>query len=549
MPDASLRRLTASTRQGPALWLPTMVLAVLVALVLVHVVVAPLYGVSRYPRVPVLVAAAVLAAALPFVYRAIDRVAVPLEARPGVRRALLGVLLVVMLATQIRTGLAIVVPPGWDAQHLVDAAQAQAAGPGQAQEWAPYFARFPNNLLLATLLGGYVELLTALGVTDVLAGVVVLNALTLSSAVVLVYLSARRVGGPAVAYTTLLLCAVFIGLSPWIAVPYSDTTGMPFPVAILYLFLRAREATGPAQKVAWWGALGLVGVVGYRIRPTILFAVLAAVIVGVLAADAWRRSGRRTTAALVLAATVGGFVGGQLVVNRLVEASPLAPSQTELGHESFSATHYLKMGSQRQPGPYNDFYGAYSEEDVRETISTPPAERDALNVRVYLDRVGDMGALGYAAFLYDKAAWVLGDGSFFMWGEGLSRFEPSPAQDPTSVAIQRFFAWEGDRHAVPLAWWQSVWLVVLALVTGPLLLRSPALFAPAPTLLRLAFLILLLFDLFFEGRARHFYVYLPFVLLLAALSLREVADHLGTRRAVPASYPHAATPSEKTREA
>ena len=88
-----------------------------------------------------------------------------------------------------------------------------------------------------------------------------------------VYLAARRLGAPVTAYVAGVFCFVFIGVSPWIGVVYSDTVGM-LPIAVLaYLAVLLRDATGPS-RAALWAAVGVVGALGYAIKPTIVFAVL-----------------------------------------------------------------------------------------------------------------------------------------------------------------------------------------------------------------------------------------------------------------------------------
>ena len=113
--------------------------------------------------------------------------------------------------------------------------------------------------------------------------------------------------------------------------------------------------------------------------------------------------------------------------------------------------------------------------------------------------------------------------------------DPTPfiAQDARSRYLQRWFGYHGDRFAWVVDFWQVFWLLTLLLAAVPLLLRRSSLFGPVPTMARLALLMLLGFLLLFEARARYVYVYVPYFVVLAALSVDAVAARLPLRRRSP----------------
>lgn len=510
-------------------------LGVFLLLVVLHTVFSPLYGAYRYDTSAVLVVSAVLLLAVAPLTLVLARVAGPLEVRPWTRRASVVAVIGAIFYTQLQVGWAIRVSPGWDASMVAGIGERLALGLPDDPVQQFYVAAYPNNALIVAVLHLWDSLSVATGHLDLWASGVVLVALAMTSAVTLAYLAARRMGGPVPAYVTLGLALVFVGLSPWSAVAYSDTLTMPFPALLLWLFSIEREQhrRGTAVRASLWTAMGAASVVGYALKPTAVFALAAAVVVALVLAA---RPGRRRWRILALCTTmlVAGAVVASLFVAQLVARYGLEPA-TDATTQRLNISHFLKMGAQQRPGVHNDYFGAYREEDVAETRSIPLEDRTRVNVERYAERVAEMGPLGYARFLERKLVWTVGDGSFFAWGEGGMAIDPTPflVNDPASARIQRWFGLHGDRYADTFSLWQGTWLIVLLLVAAPAATRGRDELGPAQTMARLSLLMLVAFLLLFEARARYLYLYVPYFLVLASLSLARltpiVSAHVGER--------------------
>ena len=70
------------------------------------------------------------------------------------------------------------------------------------------------------------------------------------------------------------LYVLLVGLSPWVSIPYSDSTALVFPIAILYLYTRQKQQKG-WKKACLWGAIGLLTMLGYHIKPQVAIATIA----------------------------------------------------------------------------------------------------------------------------------------------------------------------------------------------------------------------------------------------------------------------------------
>ena len=229
--------------EGLAIRVGSLVVAACFLWVTLNVVVAPQYGTVRWPQVWVSLGAAVVLVLLVLIVVASRGVVAWLEDHAWVRRGVVATSLVVMYAVQVRLGYSIRFNPGWDAGFLEVNTRAVADGSLPVGSVAETLAAYPNNLLFASLLTRYWRAWLGAGYTDGGLATVLLNAAVLCTAVVFVYLAARRLGPPVTAYVAGVFCFVFIGVSPWIGVVYSDTVGM-VPIAIL-AYLAACCCTTP----------------------------------------------------------------------------------------------------------------------------------------------------------------------------------------------------------------------------------------------------------------------------------------------------------------
>lgn len=489
----------------------------------------PSYGVFRYETgAAVLAALGVLALTLlvPWLLGLLDALLRVRWAR--VLAAVLGWAAVFAAAARLADAVRLI--PDWDAAPVFYSASRYAEqGIPEAADRG-YFQINPNNLLLMLLLSRYLAAADDLGAEDLRQSAAYLNGALLFCGMLLTYAAAAMLGGRRAARLTLVPSLLLIVLSPWLPVFYSDTAGLPFTAAVFCLLLLAGRRRLPVRLLLW-GAAGAVSAVGYGIKPTVLIVLVAAALVALFSAR--RRLWRRDLAAALLsvAAAAGAFAGTHAAAAAWSRSTGV-PAQD--ARYALPFTHFLKVGVQQYPGPNGDFYGAYNEADRTSTLAvTDPQERFDAALQAYLDRVEARGPGGYAGFLNAKLRWITGDGSFFSWGEGRMGADAFIADDPLSRSIQDFYGPGRPGFSVLLSLWQGTWFLLLALCAAGLFLRGPPLDSRGTVTARIALLGLFVFLMFSEGRARFLYLYLPFFIVLAALSLlrlRQLAVQLAARR-------------------
>jgi len=493
--------------------------------------VLPSFGISRYETwAAVLCGVGVLglAVAVPWLLARIDAVL------SGLRwlRILLSVLgWSALFAGQARVADAVRLPPDWDAAPVYFSALALAdQSPGDVD--VSYFQINPNNVLLMLLLSRFLETAQAMGSTDLRQSAAYLNAAVLFCGMLLTYAAGALLGGRPAARLTLVPSVLLILLSPWLPVFYSDTAGLLFPILIFCLLALALRCRWPV-RVLLWAVAGVAAAVGYGIKPTVLICLVAAglVVLFSLRREEWRKDAAAALLAVVVAG--GSFAGTHAAVQAWGNSVVFSDDPAAAEQLAIPPTHFLKVGAQQYPGPNGDYYGAYNEADRQSTVSIEdPEERFDAGLEAYRERVEAMGAAGYAGFLNAKLRWISGDGSFFSWGEGRMTADAFLATDALSRSVQDFYGPGRPGFVVLMSLWQGTWFLVLALCAVPLFLRDPRLEAVGPVLARVSLLGLLIFLMFSEGRARFLYLYVPYFIVLGAVSLQCLLGWAGRRRSV-----------------
>ncbi|MCC9174667.1 hypothetical protein [Arthrobacter sp. zg-Y179] len=499
-----------------------LVLCALILWALLTNVVDPHYGFSRYHTGWALLAAAVVPGLMAGLYWLLQKAA-PAAARHRAWTylpwaAVWGLLLWI----QMRVAYAVRLPPDWDAYAIADAAAGLAGK--TIDSVPPYFETNPNNVLLVLLVAAYYELALSLGYHDLGMMTAFLNGLVLFAGTVLTYCAVRMLGGRIAAAVSLVPTTVFLVLSPWAGVLYSDTVGVLFTVLILCLLLASRRSARLTVRVPLWILAGAVAAVGYGIKPTVLICLVAA---GITAVCLLAR--RKNTLVLLLAVVIAGgsFILGNRLIAAFEQQTPVIAFDIEDNPHAMNLGHFLMVGAGSTQGPYGPYYGSYNEDDYQSTVAITGEEEKFRNgLQAYQNRVSGMGPGGYVVFLHHKLAWITGDGSFFSWGEGVLTGEDFLSSRPADRGIQDLFGNTRPNFQWMLSIWQGTWFAVLALVAVPLFLRTPRLLRPELSAMRIALLGLLLFLLLFEARARFLYLYAPYFIVLASLSFSAAMERL-----------------------
>ncbi|NHM16837.1 hypothetical protein GMI69_09290 [Eggerthellaceae bacterium zg-887] len=396
-------------------------------------------------------------------------------------------------------------------------------------EQTQYFSMNVNQYFMTGLFQRIMGLGLAVGLENGYLCLVAIGCLCVSASVVMAAFIGKRLGGYLVGYAAFFGCFVFVGLSPWILVPYSDTYAMVWTTAVIWFLVcidnRAAKCLGMA----------FCSVVAYEIKPTGIFIAAAIVLTALcqLARTlAGGRSLRRQGAHCSNENSVLSWNWRQVVACCLCAALGLgaafgiASKVKDIGFEgdpeaAFTATHFLMMGFNPETN------GIWSGDDVAESQSHATiAERQSANLRIWAQRVQDAGPVGLAKLFVKKTCTNFSDGSMAWTREGDFYFETPNTE---GFWVQAYGIGDEDHEAPFVPLFQVVWFVVLIGVAAAcFLVRS----ADVPVRsLCLALFLLCGFVLLFECRARYLILYMPCFVVLAALGWQQ----LSRRFACPAT--------------
>ncbi len=405
---------------------------------------------------------------------------------------------------------------GWDAAVVDRISQNLTRAGGRLTPYeVGYLSRYPFNVGLVGVDNAARDVAARLGTTMQLV-YVCLNALSVAVTVVCVYAIVRMVRSHRAGLCAELVLFLLVGLSPWMAVPYTDLTVVPF-VALGLLLATLAFRSGPRARMALLGALSLAVLsAGYVVKSTTAAAVGGVVVLAVLVALGRPRPRSILAALAVVVVATSVFLG----TSALARAAIDRPARVDVARLDPGAqrplTWFIAMGLMTvRMSDGRMRYGAYDSEFNAATGPYTGAALQDLSSRMLRDRLEQLGPAGLTGFLLDKQAFNWGDGMFWAWGEGSDAVPSNLRQHtPSARAVQswnhRFGAYYLGRASLT----DGVWLFVL-LWSGLGLLGAT--YRREVALLALAVVGITVFTLLVQSRSKYLLPYVPVVVALAAL--------------------------------
>lgn len=360
-----------------------------------------------------------------------------------------------------------------------------------------YLSAHPNQLLLVGLFS-WIRQASALFGIEAYPVMAYGGCISVTMSACLASFVARKLFGKRAAIMASAVLFVFCGLSPWILVPYSDTYGMLAPTVILFAYVCMKDTRAKTAVIA------AAFVVGYCIKPTTIFAVLAILciegcrLVHTLITNRASLNVKRGLTGVAAAA-----LGGLLAFGLVAVTEKDLPKLDE--NRAYSATHYLMLGLNAQT------YGVWSQSDVEYSSSfATPEERRVGNIEEWKNRVHELGIDGTAKLYAKKVIRSYSDGAF-AWEEA-GAFYADVRGENDALKAWWGIGDKGDNVAFRVAS-QIVWFAVLF---GVVLLLSSRKSTRAEAVMAFALVMLTCFLAVFECNARYLFLYLPYYIVLAS---------------------------------
>jgi len=413
---------------------------------------------------------------------------------------------------------------GWDPGFQIIPNAEKLANHNKSRIDYIYYLTYPNNILITVV---YAVLYKIANVTHISGGYswcVLLNCFSYSLTGLIFYkLLKRLVENKKVRALSMLVWVIFIFLSPWVIIPYSDSLGIGILAVCIYLYAMSLKTSNKRETVLLI-ALGILSAIAYKIKPQILIFEIGVVVVEVLnlLVDwSFAKNQIKRIAKIVIP-----FV----LMMGIILISPL----NQKSDKTFGIAHFLMMGLNENT------CGTYSDDDVNYSSSFESAEeRKLANIEKIKERINDLGFVGMIKHLHTKLLVNYNDGTF-AWGVEGGFFLESC--DTGNSTLREFFEKiykNGEYTNYFTLAMQIIWLTILFLnifVIMAQIKQNETRGESIETInqkknvknkdktelikvLQISILGLTLFELLFEARARYLFSYSTVYVLLAAVGL------------------------------
>lgn len=420
----------------------------------------------------------------------------------------------IILVFTVAMGICSLYRTGWDAGTVLDDTLSYAFGEGA--EYAYYYA-YPNNRLIFVILVKIFRLLIALGITNttVLYGAIVLIQCILFwiTGLLVKDIILSFTGDIKAATFGYLLCSVFVTMSPWVVIVYTDCLGIIFPVLLLWLFMKMPDDT-IIQKMIKWVVIMAFALLGYQIKTTTFITYIAELLALFLVAFSEKNKIHvvvdlsiailSCVFLLTIFSSHKDFLLGTSAFEKETGAS--VDRESEL-----TMFHYLMMGlNDEYDGTFNfddDTFSHYIQ-SYDERIS-----QEKKQIKIRLKKLGPMGVLK----LYSKKLIIdYNDGSF---GYGLSgeEFVDDPLLEDAPWNIwARFFTFPTHKgYLVYLNLMQILWLGIIPFML--FIKIKDKMNVP----MALCLVGITMFVILFESQQRYLFLYGPVYVIVSVIGMHN----------------------------
>lgn len=402
----------------------------------------------------------------------------------------------------------------WYGAHYVS--QGNIAG---IEEMAYYFSIYPNNLLLVFIYSVLLRMNDLVG-TPISNGIIILavfQCVLITMAGVLLFQCAKRFVETRVAWVAYAFYFILVGISPWIMIPYSDSSGLIFPIALLYLYIRFKEVEDIKKKTLTIFSMVVLGYIGYYIKPMAVIVLIA-----------------------IACIEITEFIRG-LVEKREVEIKRLGIYfvtiiiglilSVILGTTAVQSMNFPVVTDIVLGGPYHillglntDTNGGYNQEDFDFATSFATGEEMSQAVtQEILNRIKEFGVTGLGEHFVKKSARTFYDGTMG-WGGGETFYtEIFPQRAGKLCPLLRAIYYDNSQgylyeyHAFLR---QILWFAVL--IGSLFAVGIKENMNTQKKVLVLSVLGLMLFIMVFEAHARYVFTFVPIYIVLAVIGFGSI---------------------------
>lgn len=440
----------------------------------------------------------------------------------------LGILLV--LIVQVAYALIICRKIGFDSGIIYDSAIDLMNG-NLVHEW--YFSMYENNIFLTLFIEILFRIFRTLKLANFFFIGVLFNILIIDLAIYYIYKICKILFENKYSFICNLFSLPMLGFTPYIAVVYSDTLSLIFPLLIFYNYLCYKKSDDKKYKLKRIAFITLFTIIGYLVKPTNVIILIAILILEIFYSIINHFKDYRNILkdkyilnyylkCIFIVFFIFIAVYGSFILYKDLRLKNYISKQ-DFQNNGFPYTHFMMMGL-KPTDMEGKYYGYYSEDDVNETkLRIGKEEKKEYNISEIRKRLKKLGFSGYISFLYDKYTCIISDGSFFYGMEGNFYTSDPYSNSKFSKLVQKYtYQSEDGYNNVTVNIMQAYWSLILIII---LLSTIKCIFKNEENyinILRLSLIGIILFILLFEARSRYLINHIPIFIILCVYGITNI---------------------------
>lgn len=397
-----------------------------------------------------------------------------------------------------------------------------------------YLAKYANNIPITLLLTLVFKSMSYFGGESYVLYSQIVNSIAIIGSFLLMLFVAKRLLGRTGWTVAWLFGFVFLIITPYTPITYTDTLGALAVTAILAAMVLLKGSQG-RRRLALGFMLGAIVGAGYLVKPTVLIIFIAAFVMIMIHKLIKKKNITYylSYAIPVVAGLIAVIIGYGVILNSLPNFAQY--SEEQLDRHATPIHHYLGMGSLRGLEPWVDCSrGVYCSDYVdwvqSETGIKKLDDRKKYGLELWWNSLSS-SPMEYLAFIFGKLVLSYSDGYFGAWREGDNSSIIFADDSKVSHEIRAFLVPDGKYYSLTRPIIDALWFIMLALtlVAGVLSLKSRSYRSIWIDIMMLSLVGVSLYIMIFETRARYIFLYLPVVILMASGALAHVRKYSGSR--------------------
>ena len=203
--------------------------------------------------------------ALVLIYKNIIPKIVKYKYLPGILFLLFGVIAIVV-SYNLRLN------PTWDMGRVFNMAKSYIET-GSVND--VYLYEFQNNIAITYIFIFVFKIFSIFNITDYIAGITIFNALIVTTTVICLYYTVKKMYGKEKALMTLIICIFTTPLYLHAAIYYTDTMSMLFCILALLLYVFIRDENNKRRNTVLQILFGIILGMSFQVKVTAVFIVIA----------------------------------------------------------------------------------------------------------------------------------------------------------------------------------------------------------------------------------------------------------------------------------